>query len=156
MAQGLKLFADRALAERYAKHLRDALLEIGAPPPRDAVFFRIGAFFEEGGEFGFPRRARPGWPAWPLAVFEPRQAFRIIATHPVARRLAVHPAGFGRGLPAFALKREGDCRHPPCCLGATGLSRGHPQLPRRQILARNRDRRRRRLLCAGGSESDFR
>jgi hypothetical protein len=63
IAQGLELFANRAFVERYAKHLGDAPLEISTPPPHNTIFFRIGAFFDEGSEFGFLRWAQPGWPA---------------------------------------------------------------------------------------------
>lgn len=112
IAQSLELFADRAFVQLYAEHFFDAPLRSGAPPTHHAVFFSIRAFLEESGEFGFLLRGQPARPARRLAVFKPRQAFRIIAMHPVAQRLAVHPAGFGRSPAVFAIKHQGD-RQPP-------------------------------------------
>ena len=120
IAQGLELFADRAFVQLYAEHLFDAPLQIGAPPPHHAILFHIGAFLDESGEFGFLLCRQPGWPARRLAVFKPRQAFRVVAMHPVAQRLAVHPASFSRSLAVLALKYQGDRQHPPGRLCVAG------------------------------------
>src|SRR4029450_12652039 len=61
------------------------------------VFLGIRALLDESGEF-FLLYRQPAGPPRSLAFFKPRQAVRIIAMHPVAQRLAVHPADFGRNL----------------------------------------------------------
>ena len=106
IAQSLELFADRAFVQLYAEYLLNAPLQIGAPPPHYAVFVIIRTFLDKSGEFGFLRCGQPAGPSWCFAVFKPRQTFCIIAMHPVAQRLAVHPAGFGRSLAVFALKNQ--------------------------------------------------
>jgi hypothetical protein len=104
-----------------AEHLLDALLEISAAPPHHAIFFSIGAVLDESSKFGFLSRSQPAGPARCFAVFKPRQTLYVIAMHPVAQRLTVHPAGFGRSLTVHAFNHQGDRQHPPCCLGIAGL-----------------------------------
>jgi hypothetical protein len=59
--------------QRYAKHLLDPLLEIGAPPPHHAIFLSLGTFLDKRGELGFLLCRQPGWAARRLAVFKPRR-----------------------------------------------------------------------------------
>src|SRR6202030_3497491 len=94
ITQGLQLLANRAFVQLYAEHLLDAPHQIGAPPPHHAVFLSIRTFLDKSGEFGFLPCGQPAGPSGCFAVFKPRQTFRIVAMHPVAQRLAVHPAGF--------------------------------------------------------------
>jgi hypothetical protein len=121
IAQGLELLANCAFVQPDPEHLLDPPFEIDASPPNYAVFFRIGTFLDKSGKFGLLLCAQLARAARPPAVFKPRQTFRILAMHPIAQRLAIHPAGFGRSLAVFALKHQSDRQHPPGRLGIAGL-----------------------------------
>ena len=64
IAQGPELFANRAFVEPYAKHLRDAQLEISTPPSHDAIFFTSGPCSTRAASSvfcaGLSRDGRPG------------------------------------------------------------------------------------------------
>lgn len=78
IAQGRELLATCAFVQPDAEHLLDASLEIGAPPPRHAIFFSIGAFLYKSGKFGLSRSAvsREGRPG-ALRFFSPAKPFAL-------------------------------------------------------------------------------
>jgi hypothetical protein len=139
----------------YREPLLDVPLQAGAPPPHHTVFFSIRAFLNKSGKFGFLRCIQPARPSRCLAVFKPGQASRIVAMHPIPQRLAVHPAGFGRGVAILALKHQRNREHPPPCLCIAGHCCCRPQLSRCQIRPRDLDCRHRRLLCATAMSQTF-
>ena len=85
-------------------------------------------------------------------VREPGQPIGVVAVHPVPERLPVHPAGLRRSLPVDAFQHQRQRQHPPRRLRVPAPPRRRPQLRCRQLLPRDRNRRRHPCLLLPGRE----
>jgi hypothetical protein len=74
------------------------------------MFLRIGPLQNRCFQFGHLRGGQGGWLARAMARSQARDPFRVVAVHPVAQRLMVHPGSvrrFGPGA-AFQNERQGE------------------------------------------------
>lgn len=92
--------------ERDTKLGCNAVAQVDAPKPHDAVAGEIGALLDPGRKLALFDPAQAGGPAPSRPVGKPIQACLIVAVNPVAQRLAVHPAKPRRVLAAEAIEHH--------------------------------------------------
>jgi hypothetical protein len=116
----------------------DDRLEVDAAPAHDFVLVDVGAFGNQGIEFLKLRFAQLRWPSRPRLVAQAIEALRIIAMHPVAQGLTLHPAGARRLVPRSSVNHHRDRQQParlPCVLASPRLP---AQIRRRKLIPLNR------------------
>lgn len=91
-AQPIQHFAHTALVKGDAEARCDHVAQIDAAPAHNAVGGDIGAPFHNLGKLGLLFLCQSWRRAAGLAVDKPFDAELIVTMHPVAQRLAVHPA----------------------------------------------------------------
>ena len=112
-----KQLAHAAFVEGDAELGRDAVTQIGAPEPHDAVAGEIGAFLDPARNLALLDPAQACRPAASRPVSKPIQPCLIVAVNPVAQCLPVHAAKPRRFLAAETIERHGNGQHARCLLG---------------------------------------
>jgi hypothetical protein len=95
-----------AFVQADAKLGRDAITQIGAAEPDDAVAGQIGALLDPGCQLALLDPAQARGPAASRPVGKPIQTCLIIAVNPVSQRLTIHPAKPRRRLAAEAVEHH--------------------------------------------------
>ena len=140
-AERLQLLADRALVHHHAEPRLDHTLQIDAAPAHDAVLLRVRALLDQFGKRRQIARAQPARRTRIVAVRQAQKPLGIVAMHPIAQRLPIHPAGLGRRLAINPLQDQRQRQHPARRTRVGRLPRRQTQFRRRQICPRDRDRR---------------
>ncbi len=89
------------------------LADVTNPEFDDAVPVQIGTRCNERGQFLFQFRRQEWWTAGMGAIPQPLGPFSVVADHPVAQRLPVHPPAPGRLSPAGPVQRHRFRQKPP-------------------------------------------
>jgi len=89
-----------------AKAPLDLIAQIDAPPANDLVERGVGAGLDQRRHFRALRRAQLSPGAAAMTVAQPGQTLLIVAMHPVAQRLAVHPAASRRAGSILTFKNQ--------------------------------------------------
>ena len=112
--------ADRALVQRHAEALGDALAQVRASPAHHPIPLRVRPLLDPGGEFGLLRRREAGLAPRRGSVGQPRKPLGVVAVDPIAQGLALHAAAPGGLLARVSLEDEGDGQHASCGSGISG------------------------------------
>ena len=140
-AETAQQVANRPLGERDPVALRDHARQVDPPPPHHAVLRKAGALPHQLSHFPhlFRRQTRPR--SRSRSVRKPRHALRVVAVHPIAQGLPVHPARRRSLAPRLAFHHQCQRQHPTRRIGVLRARRRSPQLRRRQFRPSNRNRR---------------
>ena len=112
-----KQLAHAAFVEGDTELGRDAVTQIGAAKPHNAVAGEIGALLDPGCNLALFDPAQARGPAASRPVSKPIQPSLIVAVNPVAQRLPVHAAKPRRFLAAEAIEHHGNGQDTRCLLG---------------------------------------
>ena len=112
-----KQLAHAAFVEGDTELGSNAVTQIGAAKPHNAVAGEIGALLNPGRNLALFDPAQAGGPAASRPVRKPIQPCLIIAVNPVAQRLPVHAAKPRRFLAAEAIEHHGNGQDTRCLLG---------------------------------------
>ena len=134
------MLADRTLVHHHAEPLLDPTLQIDPAPAHDAVLLRVWSLLDQFGKRRQIARAQPTRRTRIATVRQPEKPLGIVAVHPIAQRLAIHPAGLGRRLAISPLQDQSQRQHPARRTRIRRLPRCQTQLRRRQLCPRDRDR----------------
>ena len=126
--------ADGVVTDRDAEARLGDASQIGATPADDAVRLEIGPFLDQLFDLGLLLGRQLGWPPRRGVVDQRIDATGIEGMHPVAQRLAIHPAEPRRRFPAGAVANSRQRQQPARLAGILGGSRGRSQLNRSQPL----------------------
>ena len=110
-------FAYAAFVEGDAKLGRDAVTQIGPAEPHNAVAGEIGALLDPGRNFALFDPAQAGRPAASHPVRKPIQTCLIVAVDPVAQRLTVHATKPRRLRAAEIIEHHRNGQDSRCLLG---------------------------------------
>lgn len=111
--QGFQDPPDAALAHAHEQAVHQPLPQIRQPPADQAVL-RVGALADPLRQLLFLRLLQLGRPSAAMLIGQTVDASLVVADHPVAQDLAIHPAGPRRFRPRPAIEYQRDRQRPSC------------------------------------------
>ena len=133
--------ADRALMHRHRKPPHHLGLKIHAPPPHHLVDLRIGTRDHQRPQLRHLPLAQDRRPTRAQARLQTLHALGVVAMHPVAQRLTIHPVQRRRLRPRMTLKHQRQRQQPPNLRPIRTPAAQRPQLHARVVPPRNPQRR---------------
>ena len=134
-------FAHRPLVHVHAECGRNLVTQVDQPPAHDLVAIGIRPLAHPLGHPLFLLgRQLPGRRARVGTVLQTGEAICIVAVHPIAQRLPVHPGAARRLGPALAFHHQSQRQCTPRLRAVTAARRRLAQVRRREIGPRNRNR----------------
>ena len=136
----IQQIADRAFGQRDAKLAINLGGQIDAPPANHPVFGKVRASADPPRHRRRLRRRQLRRRSRRPLVRQPRQAFAIVAMHPIAQGLPVHAAARRGPLARDPFKHQRQRQHPPRRCGILAARRRPPQSRRIQTQPGDRHR----------------
>jgi hypothetical protein len=128
-------FSDGPFGNLDGETAGDLRAQINAAPADHAVFLRIGPLQNQGFQFGQLRASQGGWLARAMARSQARNPCRIVAVHPVAQRLTIHPGSCRRFAPGATLQNERQGKQAANLRAITAFRCEHAKRVRRVLSA---------------------
>ena len=128
-------FSDGPFGNLDGETAGDLRAQINAAPADHAVFLRIGPLQNQGFQFGQLRASQRGWLARAMARLQARNPCRIVAVHPVAQRLTIHPGSCRRFAPGATLQNERQGKQAANLRAITAFRCEHAKRVRRVLSA---------------------
>lgn len=130
--------AHRAQVHVHRKAAPDLSLQVSQSPSHDVMALRSGALNDQCFQFRLLCIRQKGLAAGATARLQSICPAVVIAMHPIAQRLSVHPRLLRRLGSRVPIQHKGDRQQAPNLRSVATLARDRPQLPRRVIHLLNR------------------
>jgi len=140
--QTTQQIADRTFGQVHAPLCFDLARQIDPTPAHHPIRARLRTRPHPARHHRRPLGAQLGDRAWRLLVRQTRQARRIVANHPVAQALPIHPAGRRRLMSRAPFQDQRQRQHPPRRRGIRAVSRRPAQPDRIKIASGDLNRSR--------------
>jgi hypothetical protein len=134
-----KQLAHAALMQADAKFGGDAVTQIDAPEPYDAIAGQIGALLDPGGKLALFDPTQFCRPAASRPIDKSIQTFLVVAVNPVTQALPIHSTKPSRLLAAEAIENHGDGHDTQRLPGVCRYPRRRTQIGRAHIHSSNRN-----------------
>jgi hypothetical protein len=140
VSQRHQYLSNRMLMQTDAKAPLDLIAQVDASPANDFMTRGVGAGLDQRRHLRALRWGQLSPATAAMTVAQPRQTFSIVAMHPIAQCLTVHPAESRRARAIMPFKNERKRQDPPRRRPVLLARRCLTMTCRRQILSRNRYR----------------